>query len=96
MAAALTNASETLEILLDGAKNDREALERIRDFLAEMEDMAARARVLRDYTAGRLREFGVPNTDIATLAGVTDSYIARRTIANGAARRVARPGLRTG
>jgi hypothetical protein len=88
---SLTNASDVLETLIDGAGNDRVALERIRDFLAEMDDMATRARALRDYTACRLREFGVPNTEIARLAGVADSYIARRTLEKGAERRVTRP-----
>lgn len=88
--APLTNASDVLETLLDTAGNDKVALERIRDFLAEMDDMAARARVLRDYTACRLREIGVPNTEIARCAGVTDSYIARKTLAKGAEPRLTR------
>jgi hypothetical protein len=92
-ALPLTNASDVLEHLLDTAGNDRVALERIRDFLAEMDDLASRARVMRDYTACRLRQFGVPNTEIARLAGVADSYIARRTLERGAERRVTRPAV---
>lgn len=86
----LTNASDVLDVLLESAGNDRVALERVRDFLAEMNDLAARARAVRDYTAYRLREFGVPNTEIARLAGVADSYVSRRTLAAGSTARVTR------
>lgn len=89
-AAPLTNASDVLDRLLETAGNDRVALASIRDFLAEMDDLATRARVLRDYTACRLREFGVPNTEIARLAGVGDSYVSRRAIAAGSVARLTR------
>lgn len=86
----LTNSGDVLDDLISLAPNDREALERLRDFIAEMEDVLSRARVTRDYTACRLREFGVPNVEIAKMAGLADSYISRKAIANGGVRRLRR------
>lgn len=87
---ALTNAGDVLDDLLSLAPNDREALERLRDFIAELQDVLSRARVTRDYTACRLRDFGVPNVEIAEMAGLADSYISRKAIANGGVRRLRR------
>lgn len=44
----------------------------------------------RDEAAQRLRDAGVPMTEIADWAGVADSYLARRLIGAGGKRRVDR------
>lgn len=65
-----------LDLLKENAEITKEHLERV---------WAA-----RDEAAQRLRDAGVPMTEIADWAGVADSFLARRLIGAGGKRRVDR------
>lgn len=89
-ARARTDAAETLDRVLAEAANDRDRIAALADVIEELTEVTRRARALRDATAIRLREYGVPTTEVARLARVTDSYLARNALAAGAPRRVTR------
>lgn len=77
--------------VLSEADGDDEALVRL--CAAELRYSVAYQRKIeeiRDDAVLRLRERGVPMTRIAVLAKVSDSYLSRRLIGRGTARKVNR------
>lgn len=78
--AMIAEAGGDDEALLRMATRELTYCVRYRDLVEEV----------RDMTAARLRRRGVPMTQIANIAGVSDSYLSRRLIRNGATRKVVR------
>lgn len=98
--SAEPNPSELLDAcraLLDdilSTPDDRERLRALRRFIDHGEQMLATARDARDVSAVRLRDYGLPMTVIARDAGVGDSYLSRRALANGSPSRRPRHSTR--
>jgi hypothetical protein len=79
-----------LDALRQQADSDESLLARCAAELAAIAAHQQRVLALRDETALRLREAGMPMARLARLARCTDSYLARRLIALGSARRITR------
>lgn len=99
MGAGRSVFDETLDAALAAASTDRERLRLVSQHIRAVGAHLTQARLIRDATTLRLRADGVPMADIATVAGATDSYLARRAIRAGAPRRTdrvraARPPVR--
>lgn len=77
-------------IIAEAGDDDEELLRKCREQTEAAEAHLERVRQVRDGAVQRLRDEGVPMTDIAKLAGVTDSALSRRILARGGKRRVDR------
>lgn len=75
------------EIAEKAGEDDRLLLRLLAENAVVTRQHKERLEAARDAAAARLRDAGVPMIAIADDAGVTDSYLARRVIKKGAARR---------
>ena len=75
---------------LDGCDDDPDRLRMLGSMIRDAERHLENLRLDRLRTAQRLRDDGYAMIDIAKWARVTDSYLTRRLIQNGARRRTAR------
>lgn len=74
------------KIVAEAGGDDRALLRLLADNSEVTKRHQDRLIAARDDAARRLRDAGVPMIDIAEDAGVTDSYLSRRVIKNGATR----------
>jgi len=72
---------------LDGITDPHERLRVSARLVRDAEAHLRRCRAERLAAAGDLRDAGVAMATIATAAGVTDSYLTRKLLENGASRR---------
>jgi hypothetical protein len=83
-----------LDAILARHPTDEDLLRALATYIRVGEDRLRWAREVRDETAMRLRAAGKPMTEIALLAGVSDSYLTRKAVAAGSPRRPRTPPRR--
>ncbi len=89
---AMTSEDVTLRLpdltaLADEHPDEQDLLRALAALLREVDALSEEARRMRGYAALRLRQKGWTMRAIASVAGVTDSYLAREVFRMGAARR---------
>jgi hypothetical protein len=83
-------SAAVLAALVEQAESDEEAVRAYSAHIRCVESHLESVRELRDDAAARLRTAGMPMVRLAALAGVSDSHLTRRILANGGKRRVDR------
>lgn len=84
------------DVMKAAGDSEKDALRLIADAIQASQRHEKRLQDLRLNLAQRMRDAGVPMTEIAEAAKVNDSYLARKLIAAGAVRRNDRRRRRNG